>query len=94
MADEDREAYVVPIYKKGSRPKYAPENYRPVSLTCTVRRMNEVEDILTSRLMTRQQNVLYYPQQGFRDRRGGLSDVVLACVITLMEFTLNNTLQC
>ena len=28
-----RTAHVSPIYKKGS--KYTPENYRPISLTCT-----------------------------------------------------------
>ena len=62
-----RQALVTPIFKKGNRS--APENYRPVSLTCICCKV--MEHIITSNVMkhAREHNILSDMQHGFRDKR-------------------------
>ena len=71
-----RTAYVSSIYKKGS--KYSPENYRPISLTCTCCKI--LEHLVVSAIMTHadNHNILYPLQLGFRKNR--------SCETQLLEF--------
>ena len=53
-------AHVAPIYKKG--PRFRPENYRPVSLTCVCCKV--MEHIITSKIMKHaEDNNIFYPLQ-------------------------------
>jgi hypothetical protein len=71
-----RTAYVSSIYKKGS--KYSPENYRPISLTCTCCKI--LGHVVVSVIMTHadNHNILYPLQLGFRKNR--------SCETQLLEF--------
>jgi len=59
-----KQAYVTPIYKKGS--KQLPENYRPVSLTCICSKI--MEHILVSNIARclKSHHILNDFQHGFR----------------------------
>lgn len=76
-----KSANVTPIFKKGSKSDAA--NYRPISLTCTACKI--MEHIVTSHVMShsRDNNVLYDLQHGFRDQR--------SCETQLLEFTSDIT---
>ena len=67
VAQEWRDANVVPIFKKGDRHK--PSNYRPVSLTSVVCKV--LEHIVHSSIMSHfdRWNILSDSQHGFRKRR-------------------------
>ena len=69
-------AHVAPVYKKG--PKYNPENYRPISLTCICCKL--LEHIVVSNIMSHadKYNILYPFQHGFRNFR--------SCETQLIEF--------
>ena len=69
-------AHVAPVYKKG--PKYNPENYRPISLTCICCKL--LEHIVVSNIMSHadKYNILYPFQHGFRKFR--------SCETQLIEF--------
>jgi hypothetical protein len=60
-------AHVAPVYKKD--PKYNPENYRPISLTCMCCKLLEL--IVVSNVMPHadKYNILYPFQNGFRKFR-------------------------
>lgn len=72
-----KNANVTPVYKKG--PKFKPENYRPISLTCVCCKV--MEHIITSNIMAHldRNNLLFQNQHGFRSR--------LSCETQLIEFT-------
>lgn len=67
LPNEWKEAYITPIYKKGSR-KQA-ENYRPISLTCILSKF--LETFVTEQLMCHllDQNLLSKKQFGFLSGR-------------------------
>ena len=69
-------AHVAPVYKKD--PKYNPENYRPISLTCICCKL--LEHIVVSNIMSHadKYNILYPFQHGFRTFR--------SCETQLIEF--------
>jgi len=81
VPEDWKKANVSPIYKKGK--KSDPANYCPISLTCVSCKL--MEHITTSNIMkhTREQNILYPLQHGFRDRR--------SCETQLIEFVRDVT---
>ena len=72
-----RNAFVTPVYKKGSR--YDPANYRPISLTCISCKI--LEHLMVSSIMKHStaHNILHPNQHGFRQNR--------SCETQLLEFT-------
>jgi hypothetical protein len=67
-------AHVAPVYKKG--PKYNPENYRPISLTCICCKL--LEHIVVSNIMSYadKYNILYPFQHGFRKFRSSETQLI------------------
>ena len=75
VPDDWKTALVTPVFKKGKRS--APENYRPVSLTSIVCKINE--HIIVSETMDHieRQNILVDYQHGFRRRRSCESQLLI-----------------
>ena len=89
IPDDWREAYVVPIYKKGDRTD--PINYRPVSLTCIACKL--MEHVISSNLMRHaDSNQIIYPlQYGFRKHLS--TDQQLLGFVSDMQQSLENSKQ-
>jgi hypothetical protein len=74
VPSEWRNAFVTPVYKKGSR--YEASNYRPISLTCISCKL--IEHLIVSSLMkhSNTHNILHPNQHGFRQNRSPETQLV------------------
>ena len=64
-----KQAIITPLYKGGNKNRSKPENYRPVSLTCTTCKV--MEHIVHSHVMSHfdREKILSDSQHGFRKHR-------------------------
>ena len=68
-----REATVIPLPKSGKLLDQ-PERYRPISLTCCLRKL--MEEIVNDRLFLECKNVLRFYQAGYRKKYNSVDHIV------------------
>ena len=69
---EWKSANVVPVHKKGA--KSSAENYRPISLTCLVMKIFEIQ--VRDTIMTKTQHILDWRQHGFLPKKSCTTQMV------------------